>query len=81
MDDRILLKLEVCARCRFSPATLDRLEAAGNFPRRFGLTGKLNGKVGWWETEVDSWLVARSQRILKPPSNSLDGDQPPLPFG
>lgn len=73
MEDSIYLtKVEVCSLIKLSPAQLDRLEAAGNFPRRFNLTGATRGKVVWLQSEVHDWMLARSRRILKPPSDSLE---------
>jgi prophage regulatory protein len=40
----------------YSPAHIDRLEKAGRFPKRVQL-GPC--RVGWVESEVMAWLVAR----------------------
>jgi predicted DNA-binding transcriptional regulator AlpA len=78
MDDSIFyLKKEVCAVTRLSPAHIDRLERDGKFPRRFNLTGRPNGEAAWYKSEVQDWCLARSRRMLKPPSDSLDGDRRP----
>jgi prophage regulatory protein len=42
---------------RFSRQHLDRLEKAGQFPRRIKLTP--NGRVGWLESEIHDWLRSR----------------------
>jgi predicted DNA-binding transcriptional regulator AlpA len=69
MDDSIFyLKKEVCAVTRLSPAHIDRLERAGQFPQRMNLTGKLNGKVAWFKSAVQEWCLTRSRRMLKPPT-------------
>jgi predicted DNA-binding transcriptional regulator AlpA len=86
-DSIFYTKLEVCAVTRLARASIDRLEAAGQFPRRFNLTeysaknpgGKLTGKVVWWKTEVDEWCLARSRRILKPPPSDDSLDDASLP--
>jgi len=42
---------------RYSRQHLDRLEKAGQFPRRVKLTP--NGRVGWLESEIQEWLHSR----------------------
>jgi len=69
MDDSIwYIKHEVCAVTRLSPAHIDRLERERTFPTRMSLTGKPNGKVVWLKSEVQDWCLARSRRMLKPPT-------------
>lgn len=78
MDESIFyLKTEVCTVTRLSPAHIDRLERDGKFPRRLNLTGRQNGKAAWFKTDVQAWCLARSQRMLKPPSDSLADDRRP----
>ena len=57
--ERILRRPEVCNIVGLSKASIDRLEAAGDFPRRCELG---NGKwkpVGWSSKEVYTWLDQR----------------------
>ena len=57
--ERVLRRPEVCKIVGLSKASIDRLEAAGDFPRRVELG---NGKwkpVGWSSTEVYAWLDKR----------------------
>ena len=61
---RMLKKREVCKLLSVSPATLDRWENAGDFPRRIAIG---NFRVGWWEAEVMAWLETRAQRPLTTP--------------
>lgn len=58
---RMLKKKEVCRLLSISPATLDRWEAAGNFPKRVRLG---NYRVAWVEAEVLAWLELQAQRPL-----------------
>lgn len=58
---RMLKKKEVCKLLSISPATLDRWESAGNFPKRVRLG---NFRVAWSEKEVMEWLHHQAQRPL-----------------
>jgi len=58
---RMLKKKDVCKLLSISPATLDRWENAGLFPKRIAIG---NFRVGWWETEVMEWLERQAQRPL-----------------
>jgi prophage regulatory protein len=42
----------------YSKTQLWRLEKDGKFPRRVPLTGNPNGRHGWVESEIDSWIRA-----------------------
>ena len=53
--ERVLSKAEVKRRTGHSEATLKRLEDAGRFPMRRQVS---RGKVGWLESEIDSFLLA-----------------------
>jgi len=53
---RLLSKKEVRAKVCYSPAHIDRLEAAGQFPSRVRLG---QNRVAWVETEVDDWIMER----------------------
>ena len=53
---RILSKKDLRALVLYSPAHIDRLEKAGQFPRRVQL-GPC--RVGWVESEVLDWLQER----------------------
>jgi prophage regulatory protein len=57
----MLKKKDVCRLSSVSPATLDRWEAAGLFPKRIRLG---TGRVAWWEAEVLEWLERQAQRPL-----------------
>ena len=61
---RILLDVdEVCDQTRLSRATIWRLEAAGQFPKRRQITRQ---RVAWLAEEVLEW--ARSRPTAKPDS-------------
>ena len=53
---RMLSKTSVRERVLFSPAHIDRLERAGEFPKRVQLG---TNRVGWIESEIDEWLQER----------------------
>ncbi|QSX75612.1 AlpA family phage regulatory protein [Lysobacter arenosi] len=53
---RILRRGEVCERVNCSPSTIDRLEAARQFPQRVQLSPYT---VGWVEAEVTEWVEER----------------------
>lgn len=55
-EKRLLTKREVCRRVCYSPAHVDRLEAAGRFPKRVRLG---EHRVAWVEEEVTAWINAR----------------------
>ena len=53
----ILREKEVCERVGLRPTSIDRLIAAGKFPRPVKLTGKAKG---WLASEVDAWIASRA---------------------
>ncbi len=54
----IIRRPELVAAVGLSRATIDRLERAGNFPRRFAITP--GGRaVGWPGAEVARWIERR----------------------
>jgi prophage regulatory protein len=53
---RILRKPAVKMKTGMSGPTIDRREAAGDFPKRVQLSPRA---VGWVEDEIDSWLTQR----------------------
>jgi len=63
MRMRLLSKREVRQLVLYSPAHIDRLEAAGQFPIRVRL-GQC--RVGWIESEVLKWLEQRIKRRERP---------------
>jgi prophage regulatory protein len=56
MGIRILSKKDVRQLVLYSPAHIDRLEKAGQFPKRVQLGP---GRVGWVEDEVLQWVQLR----------------------
>ena len=60
---RLFKKRELCRLLSISPATLDRWERDGKFPKRIPIG---NFRVGWWEAEVMAWLEAQAGRPLDP---------------
>ncbi|WP_084029845.1 AlpA family phage regulatory protein [Bradyrhizobium sp. LMTR 3] len=52
---------------RYSRQHLDRLEKAGQFPRRVKLTP--NGRVGWVQSEIHDWLKDRIDQSRLGPAN------------
>jgi prophage regulatory protein len=63
---RLIKKKEVCQLTSYSPAHIDRLEAAGLFPRRIQLG---QARVAWLEHEVLDWIAtkAKVRQVLKLP--------------
>ncbi len=53
---RIVRRKELRHLVGYSPAHIDRLEKAGQFPKRVELGP---GAVGWLEDEVQEWIKAR----------------------
>jgi prophage regulatory protein len=65
---RILRKHKLKEKTGLSPASIDRLEAVGDFPKRVRLSKNI---VGWYEHEIDEWLEDRPRGPLPvPPSLS-----------
>jgi prophage regulatory protein len=56
LPDRILRRRSACEKAGLSPSGLDRLEAAGNFPKRIQITPH---QVGWSEREIDEWIAVK----------------------
>ena len=54
---RVLRKADVRRLVGLSDRTIDRLEARGEFPRRFRLTAQL---VGWRSGDVEEWIEQRA---------------------
>ena len=54
---RIIRRRELKTKCGYSAAHVDRLERAGDFPKRVVLGP---GAVGWLEHEVDDWIRSRA---------------------
>lgn len=63
MDEMLSFK-EVRKLVLYSRAHVDRLEKAGQFPKRITLG---TGRVGWWKREILDWLELRAQRSLTAP--------------
>ena len=59
MNLRLLSKKQVKEIVLYSYAHIDRLEKAGQFPKRVRLSRHRTGRVGWLETEVQTWLETR----------------------
>ena len=64
---RILSKRQLKEMVLYSPQHIDRLEAAGKFPKRVRL-GEC--RVGWIEQEVEDWLQERIGRRAQLPTGS-----------
>jgi prophage regulatory protein len=56
--DRILSPRELADRVGLSLATLWRLRRRGDLPEPMRLSP---GRVGWPESEIDTWLASRSR--------------------
>ena len=60
---------DVKAEVGLSRQTIDRLEAAGEFPRRHRLSPRC---VGWWRHEVEDWKRSRTP-VSRPASEGPQG--------
>lgn len=56
MSKRILRRQAVTDRTGLPKTTIDRLEAADDFPKRIRITERT---VGWDETAIDKWIEDR----------------------
>lgn len=56
---KILRIKDVCAKIGISRTRVYELEHDGRFPARIELGPN---SVGWYESEVDEWIVARPRR-------------------
>lgn len=65
---RILRRPEVEQKTGLASSSIDRLEAAGNFPARVRIS---QGAVGWMSNEVDDWIASR-------PRGEFDAALPPM---
>jgi predicted DNA-binding transcriptional regulator AlpA len=65
-NDRPIRKPECKKLVGLSDPTLNRLEAKGEFPKRFWLTPNV---CAWWLSEVRGWLAERSA-VRSTPANS-----------
>ncbi|RJF81682.1 AlpA family transcriptional regulator [Azospirillum cavernae] len=72
MTSRILRFPEVRSRIGgYSRMHVDRLEKAGNFPKRIQIGGNA---VGWDESEIEDWIKSRKDARHQPSVVSLDSD-------
>jgi prophage regulatory protein len=53
---RLLKMKDVVEQTSLHRATIYRLEARGEFPKRRQIT---RGRVGWWESDVEAWKIQR----------------------
>jgi prophage regulatory protein len=56
---RIVSKRQLKDLVLYSPQHIQRLENAGQFPKRVRLGNGPRGRVGWIEGEVLDWLKAK----------------------
>lgn len=56
---RLLSKKQVRELVLYSPAHIDRLEQAGQFPKRVRLSPHRTGRVGWLEDEIMAWIQSK----------------------
>lgn len=62
--DRILFWPQVKDIAGVSRSTVWRMQRAGDFPVAIQIS---RGRVGWWESELTSWKLARAPRRLPEP--------------
>ena len=56
---RLLSKKQVKELVLYSYAHIDRLEKAGQFPKRVRLSPHRMGRVGYLESEIHTWIETR----------------------
>lgn len=57
---RLLSKKQVKELVLYSFAHIDRLEAAGQFPKRVRLSPHRTGRVGWLDSDIRAWIEAKA---------------------
>jgi prophage regulatory protein len=65
MSRKILRRRQVIEKTGLSRATIQRQEAAGQFPARIQLS---ENSVGWWSDEIDQYLESRRVQPKSPSS-------------
>ena len=60
-DDRLVSKKQLREIVLLSSTQIDRLESAGDFPKRIPLGPYRNSRVGWLLSEVLAWLQKRTE--------------------
>jgi len=66
-----LNKAKLVEKTSLSMSTIDTLEKAGNFPKRFYITDR---RAAWNEDEVESWLDHRQANSPE----VFTGEKPPV---
>ena len=61
-DIRLISKKQVKEIVLYSYAHIDRLEKAGQFPKRVRLSRYRTGRVGWLRSEVLAWLKSKLEK-------------------
>lgn len=61
MSHRVIRKRDLRSVTGLSPRHIDRLEKAGQFPKRVQLSSQ---SVGWIEQEIADWLASRKRGPL-----------------
>jgi prophage regulatory protein len=67
MADRILRRKATAERVGLHVRQLERLEAAGKFPRKVKVSDRASG---WLESDVTAWIAARVAASLKAPTGA-----------
>jgi prophage regulatory protein len=62
---RVIREPEVTAKTGYSRAALRRLVNEADFPAPIKLGRGQSGAVGWFENEIDAWLLSRP-RVIPP---------------
>ncbi|MGB0681472.1 MAG: helix-turn-helix transcriptional regulator [Magnetovibrionaceae bacterium] len=56
MSERLLSRNEVIQKTSLSRSTIDRLESAGEFPKRITVSAS---RVAWLESEINQFVQSR----------------------
>lgn len=59
---RLISKKQLKLLVLYSPQHIQRMEHAGQFPRRVRLGTHRGSRVGWIESEVMAWLQERIEK-------------------
>lgn len=65
---KILRRRAVCEMSGISTSSIDRAEAAGEFPVRVVLSVRA---VGWYQDEIQAWIDSRSRGPAAAPKEAI----------
>ena len=66
---KIIRRPDLKGKTGLTDRTIDRMEAAGEFPQRVKLSAN---SIGWFEDEVDAWLEALPRGGIDAPTHAIE---------